>query len=518
MLKGNTNKVMNFIILNHGCKILGVFLLITTILSITITWQIGKIHHKNEFGVSEVDKQSDIMTMKNRLTVSRTPLVNNRMNDNNHPSRYMLCFVFPGFFNYGGVETWFWNLYPSFSQGEFTVHSVKVLDSWAPEIPFMMEGMGIFFNPSMLQMQIECDIIIMTGSHPVKRLIDSEKQLLVIHGGSNCDWTKNYAKFYRHYDFSVGVSHDSLNLIDRLDRNQSVFIPTPVLDKLEDCEARKPCENTVLWLGRISSEKDPELFCSMMDKMPLNHCGWVVGPYYHESYTPRCSDRTIIAGPTKKPLCFMKAADVVVNTSPQEGGPIVAIEAWMLKKPFYMFDTGLMKVFGHDDMKFKSRDPTDMASLLEKQNDHKVDAMFEVYQKIFSPKIVYDKWNKVLISQLKDTYVRPIHIDIAQGGYVQNHGRSRTLFCYKYCIFGNTLRYWIHQGMSSIIFYYIMESDYNTSSIKIKVGSRETWLEQFETIKDKIMMARLNITYKEDLEWRIIMSETIITLFAIEIL
>lgn len=477
------------------------------------------INMPDDRGITEKQKMMEIQIMKSKFEISKLILNNNQMNDNKFPAKYMLCFTFPGFFTYGGVEKWFWGLKDVFFSSSFTIHAIKVIDSWGPEIPQIFESMGILFNPSFFQMQVECDVNIMTGSHPMKRLSEHELQLLVIHGGFGCEWTTNYAKHYRHYNKVVGVSLDSNKYLGD-DKDKSTFIPSLVAYDASNCLNVPPCEKAILYLGRISSEKRPELFCDLINELPNDYCGWMVGPYYFDASIPKnCGSRVKVEGPSKNPQCLIRKSYIVVNTSPKEGGPIVAIETWMNNKPYMMFKTGLGELMSADDT-FDTDDSKSMSvEIINLNLENNVRNNGLILSKYFDREKIMNDWSHVLLSTLRSSKsVKPIHIDMAVGGYVQNHGKSRTLFCYKYCIFENTIKYWQSSVDSEIHFEFIVESDYGTKSIKIEVGSKSKWEIVMYEIKSKLSNVSVKIPEPSiEQYWRITMSETIITLYSISI-
>jgi glycosyltransferase involved in cell wall biosynthesis len=474
-------------------------------------------YKKDENGISEFQKEKEILEMKSKFVKSKLQIVNNKLNDNTFPSKYMLCFTFPGFFSYGGVEQWFWSLKDVFLSQDFTIHAVKVIDSWAPSIPSQFETMGILFNPSFLQMQIECDLNIMTGSHPIKRLTENELQLLVIHGGFGCSWTESYAKYYKHYNSIVTVSQDSSKFLGD-DERLSIHIPSLIKIDSSNCDLKAPCNKTVTFIGRISSEKRPELFCQIINELPEEYCGWLIGPHYYEESIPKfCSNRIHVIGPTNNPQCAIRKSYIIINTSSKEGGPIVAIESWLNRKPYFMFKTGLGYLMNLGVL--KDENPRKICDQIINTNLNDVVKESDIIlNKHFNPNNLIKNWFDVLTKTIKSKgLVKPIHIDLAVGGYIQNHGRSRTLFCYKYCIFGNTLKYWQFPGNTFVTFSFLVESDYGTKSIKFEVGSKENMYTQMFLIDDKLSRVSVPINTEKDISWRISMSETIITLYSIDI-
>lgn len=475
--------------------------LIIILVVITTTWAIGEKYHKNCLGISEVDKEIDIAVLNKKLHSNWISLTNHGEMTKHDLNILYIGLIVPEFLVVGGVETWIWTfmkVLPKWAR----VYAIQVSDSWSVEVPLLFEQLNILFNPGTLRMQIECDLIISTGIKPLMRLNPDEVQLLVIHGGGNCEWTKHYSKYHLNYNHIIGVSNSSSQLIQDEHKNKWTFIPTPVFRYDGSCDIKAPCEKPLLWLGRISFDKRPELFCKLVDVMSDEFCGWMIGPYYDSKFTFTCSNRTIIQPYISNPQCAIRVSHSVINTSPEEGGPIIALESWLHNKPFYMFDVGLMNQFGHHEYKFLDDDPRVMMEVImrTKTGDYHMD---ELINKQFSPSMVRSKWEAIL-----QKYGHPpVIITYFQGGHVFNSGRSLLLRCYNYCIYGGN-----YSATGSITFYYTVESHADKSSIKFDLMFSNHTITRYVSIDQKMMMTKL--TFDGELtSWRLTMSETSVILY-----
>lgn len=262
-------------------------------------------------------------------------LIDSRPNSVKHPDRVQVCFELATILETGGVEAWFWALFDGvFMQPPFIVHAVQVRERSGGAVaraktqhtpqsaPFLtlpppltqinalfsepvvarFIRNGVIINPGHFYIADTCDVVIVTGTEPPPtfNLQRRAPRVLVIHGSKGCQWTWNYAKHAQGYERIVGVSTGALDVIDSLpeQRARGVVIPsgidvgalTPSAPREELLQrygvpATTPSGEkmrVLLYLGRISSEKNPGFFYEVVDVLPPNWVGLMVGPAYFD--------------------------------------------------------------------------------------------------------------------------------------------------------------------------------------------------------------------------------------------
>jgi hypothetical protein len=248
-------------------------------------------------------------------------------------------------------------------------------------------------------------------------LRETEVHGLVVHGGDD-EWTKKYNQFHTHYDFVIGVSSDS---IFRVDHSKKLVIPSWVPNKKCLFNISSPCEKTILYMGRLSKEKRPEIFCEVIDKLPDNYCGWIIGSTIL-NYTFKCSKRSHIEPFTQYPECYYEKSYRLFIPSLTEGGPIVAIEAWKSNLTVVSYNTGLMRTM---NLKINII-PEDDVVLASKVIENSVDFIPDLGE--FSLEQIRDKWLTI-----KYTHSMAINYEFI-GGTSEKRGVSYDFVCYEYCI------------------------------------------------------------------------------------
>jgi glycosyltransferase involved in cell wall biosynthesis len=217
--------------------------------------------------------------------------------------------VFSTILDTGGVEAWFWTLFAAvFSRAPYVVHAVQINDLWSEGSAAHFVREGVLFNPGMNYLVDTCDVIVSTGSLPLPapRLQRAPPTVLVIHGSKGCAWTWRYAQHAARYDFVVGVSAGAVAVLDELPAeaararviHSGVDLAALVPRASRDALLRawgvplRPGLRVLLYLGRISSEKNPQYFMDVVEALPPEWVGVMVGPaYYDASFPQRASPR-----------------------------------------------------------------------------------------------------------------------------------------------------------------------------------------------------------------------------------
>lgn len=101
----------------------------------------------------------------------------------------------------------------------------------------------------------------------------------------------------------------------------------------------------LLFLGRVSMEKKPPFFIDTCKNLPDEWICVMVGPLQFVFNDPVIGDKVRYVGSHPWPADAIQVADALLLPSPSEGGPIVMLEAWGQKKPFFIYRTGLADRF-----------------------------------------------------------------------------------------------------------------------------------------------------------------------------
>ena len=179
------------------------------------------------------------------------------------------------------------------------LHSVEVVAHFARE--------SVMFNPGHQYLADTCDVIVSTGSQPLHTYNFQRRapRVLVVHGAKGCQWTWRYAQHADKYDRIVGVSKGAVDVYDSLPEQQQrvVVIPSGINVKalvpsasrdalLREFGVPQPAGlRVLLYLGSISSEKNPQFFYDVVNELPPNWIGLMVGPAYFDARCGRATGR-----------------------------------------------------------------------------------------------------------------------------------------------------------------------------------------------------------------------------------
>lgn len=189
--------------------------------------------------------------------------------------------------------------------------------------------------------------------------------------------TYRYAGYETSYHAFVGVSAHSVAALSPPYRPKMEIIPAFVEEerfvvKKQPNELRAkwgiPANKRILlFLGRLSDEKQPDFFASVVRNLSDDWVGLVVGPLMshwpslYEVYEGQQEDESgrqissslltrkkkkmFVVGHYDWPADVLNMCDIVLLPSKKEGGPIVLIEAWGQRKPFFIYRTGLAEKY-----------------------------------------------------------------------------------------------------------------------------------------------------------------------------
>ena len=277
-----------------------------------------------------------------------------------YAGRIPLCFVLGGLLDTGGVESWFWSLYETvFNQPPFYVYGVRLIGPRQGHPILRLAKDGVRHNPTEYEMVKRCSVIMQSGSRPLRKFATEHARLppriLVIHGGAGDAWTEGYTQYVTHYDWIVSVSPNGLETVRKKAPGAwSAVIPAGV----PRCK-REPTAGgaggalrrewgvpdgtkVLLYLGRIAPEKGLQYFVDVVRALPGHWRGVMVGPMVKDIIQDdwRGIRQLVIVPEAVHSADALRAADVLLNPSPAEGGPLVLLEAWAAKKPMFMRSTG----------------------------------------------------------------------------------------------------------------------------------------------------------------------------------
>jgi glycosyltransferase involved in cell wall biosynthesis len=325
--------------------------------------------------------------------------VSNSFFNNKDGGAIQVCFTLPAFIPFGGIEVWFKGLVDILKEDErINLHGLYVWDIRSPALWNYSISSKILILNEVKQVQEQCHVTISTAFRAIKNNIN----IMTIHGGSNSDWTKQYARYSNFYDYIVGVSLDSRYTLPSVDQSKMIYVPSYIHNKTCQNKSKsrfRYCKKQLLFAGRISSEKRPELFCESLKHL-TDYCGVVVGPVYYYSNKFTCdSSNVIYVGSSENVQCYMENSEALLVPSDSEGGPIVAIEAWLKGLPVIMKSTGLAKQYSDGFIIYNWDNPNfeQLRTILEDVTLlHNVNLNSRIIlDENFSKKVVKNKWRLI---------------------------------------------------------------------------------------------------------------------------
>jgi len=349
------------------------------------------------------------------------------------PNKVNVCFVTSSFLDYGGVERWV---------EEFIQHIITGEPDFIPLGLYSWElsGQGAWeitrkYNMVMIHNSLEleyCDLIISTGF--VSSKTKGQVEILIVHGDHSDEWTVNYAQRSHAYDYIVAVSPSSSLAVSEIDQSRVVYIPS-LVSKTQCGITHEPiCDKQLLYIGRMSYEKRPDLFCETVCSMD-GFCGLMIGPFPDDGSFNCFCGKVKLVGPRHDAQCFIERSLAIVIPSEFEGGPIVAIEAWLHSVPVVMRKTGLAR-HHPDSFIIFDWDQPDYSHLRATLNDKQLmDSITENSKKAlsdhFSQSAILSKWRPIL-SGVSSTIQRTKSLcDITSDANIRYTGRLIQITCMK---------------------------------------------------------------------------------------
>lgn len=167
------------------------------------------------------------------------------------------------------------------------------------------------------------------------------------------------------------------------------------------------------WVGRLSPEKDPDLFIEVAEQLPDNIEFVMIGEgwkpdinieYLEKIYKSKANIHWIRDVDPNDIMDYIADMDVICNTSNTEGHPFTLLEAMAVKVPVVTKCVGSVDDFVDDDtgyLVYRDKDYADVLRIAIEGGEYKVDSAYT---------------NVLLNHNLKD-YVRKMEIIYLESYY-----------------------------------------------------------------------------------------------------
>lgn len=209
----------------------------------------------------------------------------------------------------------------------------------------------------------DCDVLLTWGIKDLSILGAFNKPVILIsHGG--CEWTAGIldaaAKRATHF---AAVSHAAARVFPRSVQSRVCLQPAGIeLGRLAPTKDRavarqligvNPDHKLVGYIGRFSPEKNPYRAAEIVGELgapyvAVMHGGAVVGESeVRAKATKLAKGRVLFLDRSWNTGDVLAGLDCLIQASPSEGGPLVALEAWLTGLPMISTDVGII----HDDRK-----------------------------------------------------------------------------------------------------------------------------------------------------------------------
>lgn len=202
----------------------------------------------------------------------------------------------------------------------------------------------------------QCDVLLTWGVQSLdSRLAGFSGRVVVISHGDG-QWTRGWLReaSTRATDF-VAVSRDAAAAFDS---DNVTILPGGVeLDRLAPTQSRNATRKqlgvdgkiAVGFVGRFSPEKNPALAARIVGQLGdgyvavyHGHVPWGEAEFRAQA-TELAQGRIVWAGPEWHTGDIYRALDCLVQGSPAEGGPLVAMEAWCTELPLVTTNVGIVR-------------------------------------------------------------------------------------------------------------------------------------------------------------------------------
>ena len=164
-----------------------------------------------------------------------------------------------------------------------------------------------------------------------------------------------------------------------------------------------PGKRVLLFLGRVSPEKFPADFVGIIEALPPEWVGLMVGPNTRGIFKNASPRVFVHEGAVGIAPAALAVADAALLPSWDEGGPISLIEAWAARVPFFMHATGL--AVSYPEAVFPLHGNGDAQALQlalalpwSASTTATVDAGFRLAINVFSAKKAAAVWHQLLLN------------------------------------------------------------------------------------------------------------------------
>lgn len=283
-------------------------------------------------------------------------------------NRVAVCFRFPRLMAVGGIEKWFYMMRNHVLTGKLRLHSITFdyihfgdLMQFTSSLILESLAKNYRINLDPAELQDECDVILSVGVTPPATLNSGIPSILSIRGsytpGPIGAYVYSYAQFIRSFDAAFAVSKGSALSFHSLSLETGMpiqvisnpVIPTSPVAQIPRALYQKNFNisddvKVLAFIARVVPTKGVQFFVKTVAFLPSGWHGLICGPLPNHHLLPPDNGRFTYVGAFTDPsyvFTILDAVDAVFLPSLSEGLPNVLIEAWQVRKPFFMRRVGL---------------------------------------------------------------------------------------------------------------------------------------------------------------------------------
>ncbi|CAG0943594.1 Alpha-maltose-1-phosphate synthase [Candidatus Brocadiaceae bacterium] len=211
-----------------------------------------------------------------------------------------------------------------------------------------------------------------------------------------------YVNEYKIEQSKIKVIRNGIDVAETINETKEAVFPTAfnsILDK-----SRK-----VVWVGRMSEEKQPLEVIKLAKKMP-NYYFIIVGDgdmYSQVAGEAENIENVILLGQLENNVSrkIIASSDILIMTSRYEGVPIVILEAMALSKPVVATDVGAINEMVQTNINGYLVELIDMPAYIEKAYNNKIELGengLEIVEAKFSKSLMQEEYLKLFNSLLNE--------------------------------------------------------------------------------------------------------------------
>jgi glycosyltransferase involved in cell wall biosynthesis len=228
-------------------------------------------------------------------------------------------------------------------------------------IPEMVDQVDrlMAFTTDIESMKDLCDVIVVWGIADISALDDWPGQVVVIQHGDNVwsrIWLNRLLRSSNRELHCAAVSQAAATTWHEMQLDSTIvragidlkrLVPTKPRETLR-AELGYGVHDTVVgYVGRFSPEKNPMVVAKLAGHSPNWHAlyhGYAAGdraPFVADAIQ-HSQGRVRFVGPDRPVADTFAVIDCLVVSSPHEGGPLVAAEAWITRTPLVSTNVGIV--------------------------------------------------------------------------------------------------------------------------------------------------------------------------------